>query len=117
MTLEPAGHGVVSPSQRPTWVSWIVSHALDPHRQLCALWQQIVPSQSWTAEGSNESLKKQKQPSLVGEHETARQVQAVPGLGQLVGWQQRVFGTSAAEHWNRFAGSCADAGSQVHAAP
>ena len=105
MTPEPTGHGVVAPSQRLTAFSWDASHAVEPHRQLCAPWQQIVPSQTWTAEGSNESLRKQEQPLLVGEHETARHVQAVPGLGQLPGWQQRVSGTSAAEHWNRLAGS------------
>ncbi len=117
MTPEPTGHGVVSPSQRFTCVSCVGSHAVEPHRQFCAPWQQIVPSQTWTADGSSESLRKQEQPSLVGEHETARHVHAVPGLGQLPGWQQRVFGTSAAEHWNRLAGICADAGWHVHAAP
>jgi hypothetical protein len=107
----------VSPSQPFTWVSCDGSHADEPQRQLCAPWQQIVPSQTWVAEGSNESLRKQEQPSLVGEHETARHVHAVPGLGQLLGAQHRVFGTSAAEHWKRLAGSCAEAGWHVQAAP
>jgi hypothetical protein len=117
VTPEPTGHGVVSPVQLLTCVSCNGSHAVEPQRQFCAAWQQIVPSQSWVADGSNESLRKQEQPSLVGEHETDRHVHAVPGLGQLPGAQQRVFGTSAAEHWKRLDGSCTEAGWHAHAAP
>jgi hypothetical protein len=85
VTPEPTGHGVVSASQWGTCFSWDASHAVEPQRQFCAAWQQMLPSQSCVADGSNESLRKQEQPSLVGEHETVRHVHAVPALGQVAG--------------------------------
>jgi hypothetical protein len=107
----------VLPSQRSTWRSSGAEQGVEPQRQSCELAQQMVPSQTLTAVGSKASARKQEQPSFVGEHETARHVQAVPGLGQVEGAQHWLFGTSAGEHWKRFAGNWAEGGWHAQAAP